>query len=299
MELIPPFSLLSTSRRAALSLLILCLGYAPAAANPANPFEKQAGAASGFLKAESDTLDFGRIEERATAVSTIMLTNSGGRPVRVENIGLHWGDESAWIEHDGCKAPLPPAASCALTVGWKPAQAGARTGSLVVSHDGVNRTARIRITGIALAAEKKAEISTLIQDFGRRIGTESPMPQIQQVRLDARLIGLSRSAAILAVNGLTYIIGDGDRIAIADIVYTARLSPPNLVLSSDDKSLTIPFGNRFIQPVAPGPVATEPLASSSTIPPEPSVLPGSGLPRTGLPDAALPVPDGTRAENRR
>lgn len=220
----------------------------------------------GFLASEAESVDLGRIEGSGSTVSSLLLRNSGGLPLAVGEIQLHWPDESAWIEKNGCNSPLPPGASCAVTLGWRPKRSGAHAGSLIVTHDGSNATTRVRLLGQALRVEKTSDVSNLIHEIEEKIGKSSESGrQPEPVKLNARLIALSSASAILQINGISYIFGHGDRIAIADTLYEARLSPPNLILMGPSGGLTIPFGNRLIH--APDPARPDSVISP---PPDPA-----------------------------
>jgi hypothetical protein len=93
-----------------------------------------------------------------SAPQTVTLTNSGTAALAIGSIALSGGEADNFTETNGCPASLAAGANCAITVVYKPAAAGAKTASLVVTDNngltaGSTQTAALSGTGLALASK--------------------------------------------------------------------------------------------------------------------------------------------------
>ena len=85
----------------------------------------------------------------ATPASAVTIANRGGATLHVSNIRLE-GPAAAdfTVSENQCsRGELPPGASCAMKVVFRPQAAGSRTATLAISHDAANATTRRRACG--------------------------------------------------------------------------------------------------------------------------------------------------------
>ena len=126
-----------------------------------------------------------------SAAQAITLTNIGGAVLNISSIAVT-GD---FANTTTCGTTLAPAASCSISVTFKPTTVGALSGSVVITSDASNSPNTITLTGtgstapvVSLAA---AELSFSAQTFG----STSPAQTIKLTNTGAAALALSSISA--------------------------------------------------------------------------------------------------------
>ena len=111
------------------------------------------------------TSDFGTVEAPATKTTNFTIKNTGGTASDAVVIG--GGSAEFVVDAALCNnLPLAPAASCAFTVTFKPATAGAKTAAIIATVNGVaSATAQVTGTGTVKGTPVLA-VSPPTLDFG-------------------------------------------------------------------------------------------------------------------------------------
>jgi hypothetical protein len=79
------------------------------------------------ISVSSHSVDFGRVLVGTAAERAITVTNSGTADLTIDRTELTSGFGDLWAVRNNCSAPLPPAASCTVTISYSPTS--------IVEHD--------------------------------------------------------------------------------------------------------------------------------------------------------------------
>jgi hypothetical protein len=97
------------------------------------------------------SVNFG--EQRVGTVShpqSVTLTNTGSTPLSIRGIGIVGRNFSDFIETTTCGSSVPANSSCEIDVRFAPSDAGTRTASMKVQHDGGGeQPVKLRGTGVS------------------------------------------------------------------------------------------------------------------------------------------------------
>lgn len=105
------------------------------------------------LSAAPATLTFASQTVATTsAAQTVTVTNTGTAPLTVQAASVAGTNAADFTATNGCTVAVAPAATCTISVTFRPAAAGARTGTLTITSTGGTATVTLNGTGAALAA---------------------------------------------------------------------------------------------------------------------------------------------------
>ncbi len=125
------------------------------------------GAAIGNISITPSTNAYGNVVVGATSATTgsFTVTNTGGTTTGALSVSLVGSDPGDFIKQtDTCTAPLAAAATCTITVSFKPLTAGAKAASLqVATNPGGTTAAALSGTGLAPA---QLSVNPGLLDFG-------------------------------------------------------------------------------------------------------------------------------------
>lgn len=102
-----------------------------------------------------------------TSQKVVQITNSGSAPLHISELSLHSGAPAFEILNTTCNVAVIPSGTCALTLQFKPTNAGLSSGQLKVTSDGEPATVYIPIsaTAVDLNAAVTADVPSL--DFAQ------------------------------------------------------------------------------------------------------------------------------------
>ncbi len=97
----------------------------------------------------SSSLAFGaQLVNTPSSPQTVTLTNAGAALMSVGSIAITGANPAAFSETNNCGATLAPAASCAISVTFKPVAAGANSASLAIAtSDPMNPALSVSLSG--------------------------------------------------------------------------------------------------------------------------------------------------------
>ena len=142
------------------------------------------GKLAGPLVADQQVVDLGAAEVGASTQADVTLTNTGQAPLAVSGLALAGTDAADFAVAaggDACAATtLQPGGSCTVTVTFSPLAVGARAGTLVVTHDGLNAPFSVQLQGQGNAPTGAPALSVqggTSRDFGRLGVGRTSVPQ--------------------------------------------------------------------------------------------------------------------------
>jgi hypothetical protein len=104
----------------------------------------------GVASVSPSSLSFADQQVASTsAAKTVTVTNSGNRKLTFASVGIATGTEH-FAQSNTC-AEVAPAGTCTVSVTFTPAAAGAQTGTLALTHDGVDGTTLVDLAGVGRA----------------------------------------------------------------------------------------------------------------------------------------------------
>jgi len=105
--------------------------------------------AAAALKLSTTRLDLGQVKVRkAGKARTVLISNGGGTPLVVQSVGAAGKQRKDVVLTTTCPGDtLAPGASCSVTLRLKPAAAGRRTATLVVTSTAPGGPAQATLTG--------------------------------------------------------------------------------------------------------------------------------------------------------
>jgi hypothetical protein len=78
---------------------------------------------------------------------TVTFTNDKSSALRIKGIRITGANHNAFSETNNCGSSLPAAGSCEIHVAFEPRTTGAKSGSLLVSYDGVGGPQLVPLSG--------------------------------------------------------------------------------------------------------------------------------------------------------
>ncbi len=155
---------------------------------------KVTGAAPPVATLSASSLAFGSQQVGTTSASqTVTLTNTGGSPLAITNIGST-GD----FAYGGCPFPssLPAGASCTFTITFTPIAAGARIGSLDITTNAAGSPHAVALSGSGvLAPLPGVGLSATSIDFGAQaVGTTSAPQRVTLTNTGKATLSISAIA---------------------------------------------------------------------------------------------------------
>lgn len=106
-----------------------------------------------------ENVSFSPVQVGATApTKTLSVRNTGSAPLTVSAIGFTAG-ASDFAQANDCSV-VAVGASCSITVNFTPSQAGTRTATLVLTHDGDDGVSVVSLTGQSQLAEAVLSVPT-------------------------------------------------------------------------------------------------------------------------------------------
>ncbi|MGH2653901.1 MAG: CHAT domain-containing protein [Actinomycetota bacterium] len=102
------------------------------------------------IRVDPESLDFGAVPAEATPTQTVTVTNDGGAPLEVENVGLRYtvGPTDAFEVDQDCTADgVPPGGECRIEVTFVHPSRGDIEAELVVRSDAIGSPHRVPISG--------------------------------------------------------------------------------------------------------------------------------------------------------
>jgi hypothetical protein len=140
---------------------------------------------NGELSAEPSTLEFGSVTVGSTSSArTFTVTNSGGLPTTIGTLLVSGGQASEFPLAGGtcAGATLAPAATCTVSVSFKPGGTGAREASMDVGGSS-GAAVSVALTGTGSDPPRPALAATpTALDFGEQIIGSAGAPQTITVR---------------------------------------------------------------------------------------------------------------------
>jgi hypothetical protein len=134
----------------------------------------------GQAQLQPATLDFGPVQAGTSSAPPLpaRITNNGLGPIGFYEISKA-GEEFGFTENCPDRpALLLPGGSCEILVTFSPATTGARTGRIVIIHDGLERQQEVALTGEGV--EGTIALTPTTTDFGNQaVGVESAARQFQ------------------------------------------------------------------------------------------------------------------------
>jgi hypothetical protein len=81
---------------------------------------------------------------------TVTFTNDKSSTLRIKGIRITGANHNAFSETNNCGSSLPAGGSCEIHVAFEPRTTGAKSGSLLVSYDGVGGPQLVPLSGTAV-----------------------------------------------------------------------------------------------------------------------------------------------------
>jgi sugar lactone lactonase YvrE len=102
-----------------------------------------------------------------SAAKTITVTNSGTAPLNVSGVDLSGTNASDFAQTNTCGSAVQPAASCTVSVTFKPIAAGSRMASIVITGDGTGGPETVSATGTGVTFALVASTSSQTVNAGQ------------------------------------------------------------------------------------------------------------------------------------
>lgn len=119
------------------------------------------------LSASPTTLSFGNVNTGSTQSLSLKLTNSGRRGLTVSSIAM----SGSGFSDSGLTLPLSlsPGQSATLKVSWKPAGAGAASGSIKISSNASDPTVTVALSGTGVSPAGSLTITPSAMNLGSAV----------------------------------------------------------------------------------------------------------------------------------
>ncbi len=122
----------------------------------------------GAYTLSADSLDFGSVTVGTTTTRTITLTSTGGGPVTISAVAPSGAGVA--ISSDACSGrTLAASATCAMAIAFRPAEGGARTGTIVITSDAPAAQASITLTGSGVFPVPQLSYPAAVGTVGTRL----------------------------------------------------------------------------------------------------------------------------------
>jgi Bacterial Ig-like domain/HYDIN/CFA65/VesB-like, Ig-like domain len=137
------------------------------------------GVGEAVVSLGANRIDFGRVlVDGGPATRQVELTNAGTAPLRIAEIRIEGDAQADFVISRGATTcspdqSVPGSGSCTIAVAFSPTEAGERTASLVVEHDGQGGASTVGLRGEG-RGEPEGSLEPASVDFGSiEVGTSS------------------------------------------------------------------------------------------------------------------------------
>ncbi|HXY16479.1 MAG TPA: choice-of-anchor D domain-containing protein [Terriglobales bacterium] len=106
---------------------------------------------SGTVELVPNTLNFGNVFENiASNPRQVVLTNVGASPLTIKSVNIAGTDPGDFSQTNNCGTSVTAAASCTLTLTFKPARTGARSAQVSISDSSSDSPQTITLSGTGI-----------------------------------------------------------------------------------------------------------------------------------------------------
>ena len=176
-----------------------------------------------------------------SAAQTVTLTNSGTAPMDITSIVVGGTNAADFVAGTSlCGTTLAAGASCTTPVSFKPAAAGARSGTLVVTDSAAGSLHSIPLTGTGAAVSAPPPVSV------PTVTAKSPASGATGVALGTTTARTAMTAtfseAVTGVSGTSFTLKQGTTAVAAAVTYNATTRVATLTPAAPlvaDKSYTL------------------------------------------------------------
>ncbi|NDE01189.1 MAG: choice-of-anchor D domain-containing protein, partial [Gammaproteobacteria bacterium] len=229
-----------------------------ASSTPATILLSGRGAAPVVTFAATE-LPFGSVNVGATsALKTMSLRNTGDAALTISGITLTGTDSNQYQQTNDCGTTLSPAASCLISVTFKPTSAGDKTANVSVASNAASQPAAFALTGKGTAPV--VVLSSAAVAFGTRpVGETS----------DARAVTLKNEGdATLDLTSITLAGADANQFLLSHDCAATLAAAQSCVLTLRFKptSAGVKAASVSIASNAAGSPATLPISGQGTAP---------------------------------
>jgi thiol-disulfide isomerase/thioredoxin len=190
------------------------------------------------------SLAFSQVTGTVSPTQTVRVANQGGAPLTLASVVVTGAQASEFpIAANGCGGTIAAGASCAIDIAFAPAAIGARSASLVVSHNAPGSPSTVALSGSGNASPQPVvSVSNNVIDVGTvPLGSSATgsvtVTNSGQATLVLAALGVSGSSA--SDYALVGTCGAGVSLAVgAQCTLAARFAPTALGTRSASVALT-------------------------------------------------------------